>query len=271
MRLVLPILSALALAGCAAAQMRLPDTLAGASRVEFAGIGGWRSGSYTAGAYAGRFERSSDRLSYFDTLTESRGHSAFTLAGADLPEPIEGRCRMRESSLDLGLVEVTTRPMAYRCEFRSGGLPLAASLELQEFNGAGAAMARYERRGRVALAGETVEIRSVHHLAGTSMPVLTPIGYVFEQHGRPVGAVELNGRPVLLVEPGASPELRRTLTLAASQFGENLILLREELVRDDTSDRMTDDLIGGIAKKARRSGVPGRDDAIERLADDCVV
>ena len=67
--------------------------------------------------YAGRYERSSDRLSYFDTVNESRGHSAFTLAGPDLPEAIEGRCRMRESSLDLGLVEVTTRPMAYRCEF----------------------------------------------------------------------------------------------------------------------------------------------------------
>lgn len=199
--------------------MRLPDNLATASRVEFHGIGGWRSGDYTAGAYSGHYERSSDRLSYFDTVNESRGHSEFTLAGADVPEAIEGRCRMRESSLNLGLVEVTTRPMAYRCEFRAGDKPIAASLELQEFNGAGAAATRYERRGRVVLGGETVDIRSVHHLAGTSMPVLTPIGYVFEQRGRPVGAVELNGRPALMIEPGVSPELRRTLTLAALALG----------------------------------------------------
>ena len=126
---------------------------------------------------------------------------------------------MRESSLDLGVVEVTTRPMAYRCEFAADNRPLAASLELQEFNGTGAAMTRYERRGRIVLDGETVEIRSVHHLAGTSMPVLTPIGYLFEQNGRPVGAVELNGRPALLIEPGASSALRRTLTLAALALG----------------------------------------------------
>jgi len=219
MRRLVPLLAALPLAACATAQMRLPDTLATASRVEFEGIGGWRSGHYTAGSYAGHYERSSDRLSYFDTVTESRGHSAFTLAGPELAEAIEGRCRMRESSLDLGLVEVTTRPMAYRCEFRAGDRPIAASLELQEFNGAGAAASRYERRGRAVLDGETVEIRSVHHLAGTSMPVLTPIGYLFEQRGRAVGAVELNGRPALMIEPGASPELRRTLALAALALG----------------------------------------------------
>ena len=179
MRHLLPVLSALALAGCATAQMRLPDNLASASRTEFEGIGGWCSGQYTAGAYSGRYERSADRLSYFDTINESRGHSEFTLAGADISQAIEGRCRMRERALDLGLVEVTTRPMAYRCEFAAGGQRLDAVLELQEFNGPGAAATRYERRGRVALGGETVEIRSVHHLAGTAMPVLTPIGYVF--------------------------------------------------------------------------------------------
>ena len=56
-------------------------------------------------------------------------------------------------------------------------------------------------------------------LAGTSLPVSTPIGYVFEQDGHAVGAVELNGRPALVVEPGASPELHRTLTLAALALG----------------------------------------------------
>jgi hypothetical protein len=219
MRLLVPVLSVLALAGCASAQMRLPEALAAATRVEFDGIGGWRSGQYTAGGYSGRYERSADRLSYFDTVNDRRGHSAFTLAGADLPEPIEGRCRMRESSLDLGLVEVTTRPMAYRCEFEAAGRPLDAWLELQEVNGPGTPLNRYVRQGRIALDGETLEIRSVHHLAGTSMPTSTPIGYLFEQHGRPVGAVELNGRPALVIEPGASPGLRRTLTLAALALG----------------------------------------------------
>src|SRR5262245_53498411 len=108
MRLVLPVLSALALAGCATAQMRLPDNLAAASRVEFEGIGGARKGHFTAGSYAGDYERSADRLSFLDTVVEGRGRSEFTLAGGDLAEAIEGRCRMRESALDLGVVEVTT-------------------------------------------------------------------------------------------------------------------------------------------------------------------
>ena len=219
MRFVFPVFGALLLAGCATAQMRLPENLAAATRTEFTGIGGWRSGDYTAGAYAGRYERSADRLSFFGTLNEARGHSQFTIAGPGMPEAIEGRCRMRESSVDLGLVEVTTRPMAYRCEFSAGERESTAWLELQEDNGPGTPINRYVRYGRIELEGETVDIRSVHHLAGTSLPVSTPIGYVFEQRGRPVGAVELNGRPALVIEPGASPELRRTLTLAALALG----------------------------------------------------
>ena len=216
MRLIVPFLGALALAGCASAQMRLPDNLATASRTEFDGIGGWATGRYTAGQWSGRYERSAETLSYLVPLTENRGHSEFTLAAAGA-EPLEGRCRMRENSLDLGLVEVTTRPMAYRCEFRAGGRPLPAFLELQETTDG--PINRYERRGRIELDGEAVNIRSVHHLAGTKLPTSTPIGYVFEQRGRPVGAVELNGRPALVVEPGASPQLERTLTLAALALG----------------------------------------------------
>jgi hypothetical protein len=219
MRSFLAATALLALAGCATAQMQLPANLATASRVEFDGIGGWRSGAFTAGAYSGRYSRSAERLTYFDTVIEGRGQSAFTLAGPDTADAIDGRCRMRESALDLGLFEVTTRPMAYRCEFRRAGQPIPAWLELQEENGPGTPINRYVRHGRIELDGETLEIRSVHHLAGTAMSVPTPIGYVFEQRGRAVGAVELNGRPVLVVEPGASPRLRRTLTLAALALG----------------------------------------------------
>ena len=98
-------------------------------------------------------------------------------------------------------------------------LTFTAWLELQEDNGPGTPINRYMRYGRIELDGERVEIRSVHHLAGTSMPTSTPIGYVFEQRGHAVGAVELNGRPALMIEPGASPALQRTLTLAALALG----------------------------------------------------
>lgn len=217
MRALLPCLGASLLAGCATAEMRLPDNLATASRVEFEGIGGSRSGLYRAGAYSGRYARSADRLTVFGTVNEGRGHSEFTLAGGEFPAPVEGRCRMRQSSLDLGLVDVTTRPMAYRCEFSQQGRPMAASLELQEVTRS--AINRYERRGRIMLDGETVEVHSVHHLAGTPLPTSTAIGYQFEQHGHPVGAIELNGRPALMIEPGASPALRQALVLGALALG----------------------------------------------------
>ena len=210
MRPILATAGLLLLAGCASAQMSLPNNLAAADRTEFVGIGGWAKGEFTAGGYTGTYERSATKLSYLIPLVENRGHSEFTLESAT-SEPLEGRCRMRENSVDLGLVEVTTRPMAYRCDL------LAGFLELQEVTGGH--INRYERRGRIELAGEAVDIRSVHHIEGTSMPTSTPIGYVFEQHGRPVGAVELNGRPALMVEPGVSPKLAHTLTVAALALG----------------------------------------------------
>ena len=210
MRRLTPIAGLLMLAGCASAQMSLPNNLASAERTEFKGIGGWSKGHFTAGAYSGSYERSATKLSYLIPLVENRGHSEFTLESAG-GEPLEGRCRMRENSVDLGLVEVTTRPMAYRCELPAG------FLELQEVTGGH--INRYERRGRIELSGEAVDIRSVHHIEGTVLPTSTPIGYVFEQNGRPVGAVELNGRPALMVEPGASPQLAHTLTVAALALG----------------------------------------------------
>jgi hypothetical protein len=185
--------------------MRLPDNLAAATRTEFTGIGGWRSGDYTVGPYSGRYERSADRLSFFGASTRRAATASSRIAGPTCPRAIEGRCRMRESSLDLGLVEVTTRPMAYRCEFSAGERQPHRLARAAGGQRPGTPINRYVRYGRIELDGETVEIRSVHHLAGTSMPVSTPIGYVFEQRGRPVGAVELNGRPRWWSSPAPRP------------------------------------------------------------------
>src|SRR5690348_14306767 len=122
-------LGLLALTGCATAHMQMPAALASGEQIEFAGIGGWASGQFTAGEYAGDYHRSAERLSYLEPLVENRGSSRFTLVDETAAAPVEGQCRMRERSVDFGLVEVTTRPMAYRCEFARTGW-----LELQEFN-----------------------------------------------------------------------------------------------------------------------------------------
>lgn len=216
MRLLPLLLGAAALTACAPAQMRLPSTLAAAERVEFDGITGWERGQFRAGDYAGGYERSAERIGFFE-IRENRGHSAFVIEGPEIGSTIEGLCRMREGSLDFGLIEVIDRKMAYRCEFTAEGRPIPAYLELQESRAN--VLRPYARRGEIALGGEVVQIRSVHEIVGGKLPTGAPIGYLFEQHGHEVGAVELNGRPALIVPAGTDPGLRRTLTVAALALG----------------------------------------------------
>lgn len=211
----LVLFAVLALGGCAAAQMRLPAALSEAStRTEITGIGGKPSGRFVAGAYAGDFNRSLDRWSFLDRIART-GHSDFVVAGPEISSTIEARCDMRERAVDLSLAEMTVRPLAYRCAFTAEGRAIPARFELQETVGGGSAITRYERHGEIALGGEIVRFRSVHHLAGTSLPALTPVGYVFEQRGRPIGALELTGRPALMLAPALDPGTARTATVAA--------------------------------------------------------
>lgn len=215
MRAVLLALTA-ALAACTPAQMRLPAALGDSGeRLEFTGIGGGQRGQFVAGPYSGRFDRSLERFS-FAPLAQRSGHGDFIISGPEISSTIEGRCDMRERALDFGSVEMTVRPMAYRCDFTAEDRPIPARFELQEVVGAGSAITRSERRGEIALGGEVVQFRSVHHLAGTSLTSLTPVGYVFERRGQPVGALELTGRPALILPPRIDPGVARTVTVAAT-------------------------------------------------------
>ncbi|MBD58710.1 MAG: hypothetical protein CL808_01125 [Citromicrobium sp.] len=208
-----------ALASCAAiqpAQMRLPASFTTTEITEFKGFKGWNTGKFEAGRYNGSYQRSEDRLALFETWIARSGKARFAIAGPEISSTIEARCRMRERAIDLGHgMQVTTKPMAYGCAFEANGRPIPARFELQEVTGPGTAAYRYERYGEIALGGEIVQIRSVHDLVGTPNGTLTPIGYLFEQNGRPVGALELNGSPELIVPTGTDPGLRRTITVAA--------------------------------------------------------
>lgn len=218
MRFFLTVVGAGALAACAPAQLDLPDTLAGAStRTEFTGFTGWNHGTFTASGYRGEYERSADRLEFFDTFKTSSARAEFVVAGPEISSTIEARCRMRERSVDTGIVEVVTKPMAYSCDFTAEGRPFPARFDLVETQSD--VFKPYERRGEIALGGEIVQIRSLHRMAGTSLPTMAPIGYLFEQDGRPVGALELNGKPALILPAGTEPGLARTLTVATLALG----------------------------------------------------
>ncbi|MBL0925760.1 MAG: hypothetical protein IBJ12_15010 [Sphingomonadaceae bacterium] len=197
--------------------MRLPPALVQQSApIPIKGIGGGRQGQFVADAWRGSYNRSEERLAFFETFVTNRGHSQFIIEGPGISSSIEAKCRMRERVLDLEIVEFTPGPMSYRCEFTAAAQAIPARFELQEVrSGLAGALSRRERRGEIALGGETVQIRSVHKLEGTPIEMAVPIGYVFEQNGFPVGAVEINGSPRLFFAEATNENLSRTIVTGA--------------------------------------------------------
>lgn len=209
----------------APAQMRLPAGLAGQGQtLSVEGIGGGNKGSFTVGGWQGSFRRSEERLALFAALVSNRASANFTIEGPGISDTIEADCRMRERLIEVDVVSFTPQRMAYACRFTAGGRAFPARFELQEARtGFADDLSRRQRRGEIALGGEVVQIRSVHKIEGSPFEMANPIGYVFEQQGRAVGAVELNGKPRLVLADPANEGLSRTLTVAAMA----LALLRD--------------------------------------------
>ncbi|WP_339825070.1 hypothetical protein [uncultured Parasphingorhabdus sp.] len=198
-------------------EMRLPQSLANQSaRLPVEGIGGRMSGRFRTGDYVGVYERSEERLALFDTFIKNSDHSNFVIEGPGISATIEAECLIGERVLDFDIFEFTPKRMSYRCEFTADGRAIPARFELQEVrSGLGGLLNRRERVGEIALGGETVQIRSVHKLVGSPLEMAKPIGYVLEQNGRPVGAVELNGSPVIYIADLTDEGLSRTITIGA--------------------------------------------------------
>lgn len=220
----------LLIAGCSAvppAEMRLPPALAGQPRqtLPIEGLGGGGDkGRFYIGPWQGSFTRSEDRLAVFDALVTNRGHAGFVMEGPEISWTIEADCRMRERVVEVGAVSFTPAPMSYACRFTADGQAFPARFELHEVKtGFADNLSRRQRRGEIALGGEVVQISSVHKIAGSPLELASPIGYVFEQAGQPVGAVEINGRPRLILTDPSDKGLARTLTIA----GLALALLRD--------------------------------------------
>lgn len=222
----LTILAAALLAtACAPAQMRLPAGLAAAGQtLPVEGIGGGNKGRFYVGAWQGSFTRSEERLALFDALVTNSARAGFVIEGPGISDTIEADCRMRERVVEISVVSSTPQRMAYRCDFTAGGRAFPARFELQEARtGLADDLSRRQRMGEIALGGEVVQIRSVHKIEGTPIEMASPIGYVFEQDGKPVGAVELNGKARLVLADPANEGLARTITVA----GMALALFRD--------------------------------------------
>lgn len=204
-----------ALAGCAslpAAQMALPAPLAAAAPEPVQGIGLGRKGEFTLGAERVSFSRGRDRLELFEVVSFDRSPTRYALTRAD-GSLIEASCRGRQNTVTLGILQGNAKPFSFECEWRQhphgrvAGMTVAAPSWIPG--------TRAERSGSFTLGSTTIDVKSVHNVQGSPLPLEAPIGYVFSHAGRPVGAVELNGSTPRLWRPAASDPLAEPVTLAA--------------------------------------------------------
>lgn len=204
------------------ARMALPPSLAMQSeRVQVTGMNGGQTGVYRAAEFSGSYSRSASRLAFFGPLFEMRdGTTAFSIAGPEISTSMQVACRMRERTVTLGIVSFEPQPMAYGCDFAHEGRPIPARFEVQAHRqGPGGMFMRQERRGEVALDRVVLSIRSVHDLEGSPIQMATPIGYLFERDGIAMGAVEINGAPVIAYGERADAATRRAILVASLALG----------------------------------------------------
>lgn len=211
--LLLPLVAAVLGAGCSAlapARMALPDPLADATALPFAGLGSGRQGEFSVDGRRVAFERGADRLSLFGVLSSDRSRLSFGIDG----QAIQGRCDGRALQATIGVLDGALRPFGLHCRIEGAA---AATLDLTERrSGAGVIAAR---EGQLRADGVTLQIRSVHALQGSAFQLAQPAGYVLEHDGRPVAALDLSERIPLLRRATAAPAVQRAVLVAAVALG----------------------------------------------------
>lgn len=213
----LALASAALLSACATPDMALPPSLAAADgeRITFEHMSGWNNGRFVAGEYSGEYRRTLDRA-HLGIVKLTEGTGDFVVSGPGISSTIEGMCDVREGALDFDYLEIKPDKMAYRCDLSAEGRPIPARFELRESRrGLAENLNRYARVGEIGLAGEVIRFRSVHHFSTASLPTAAPLGYVFEQDGEPVGALQLNGKPILTLPAGTDIDRRRAIVVAS--------------------------------------------------------
>ncbi|WP_425257829.1 hypothetical protein ACPOLB_20195 [Rubrivivax sp. RP6-9] len=197
-------------AGLPAAQMALPAPLAATQAETLQGLDGRQKGSFVLQALQGRYERSASRLDLFGALAFDRvgaGYDARTPDG----RTVQAGCRGRQTAARAGVLSGAPQPYEVLCRF---GGAVSGTLTLAADGAASALGTQAARSGRVEFGGTVLALRSVHRVQGSPLPLEAPIGYVFTQDGRPVGAVELNGTPRLW-RPAAGTPAHDAVTHAA--------------------------------------------------------
>ena len=209
------VLSTTLLAGCAslpAAQMALPAPFAASAPEPVQGIGLGRKGEFTLGTVRVSFSRGRDRLEIFEIASFDRSPVRYALTRTD-GALIEASCRGRQNTVTLGVLQGNAKPFSFECEWRQHPQGRVAGMTVTAPSWIPGT--RAERSGNFTLGATTLEVKSVHNVQGSRLPLEQPIGYVMSHQGRPVGAIELNGSTPRLWRPTPSDALAEPVTLAA--------------------------------------------------------
>jgi hypothetical protein len=202
----------LTLSACAslpAAQVALPAPLAAQTPELVEGIGIGRSGRFTVGGSSGTFNRGRDRLELFEIVNWDSAKTRYQLTLADGART-EAACKGKAVEVTWRVLAANAKPFSVDCEWRG-----ARSAQLAVEAPGLAVGTKAERKGRFTMNSVSIEVQSLHDVQGSPLPLEAPIGYLFTQGGRPVGAIELNGPTPRLWRPAPGDALHEPVTLAA--------------------------------------------------------
>lgn len=216
-RAALALLPALLLAACAhvgTARIELPAELAAQTTTPqaFEGLGFGREGRFTFEGQPVAYRRGADRLSLGSLATLDRATLQATLGNA--PAEVTLDCSARRAELSPGIIVLDIRPLALRCRYDG---ERTAMLELRDTPAA--AGTRVERQGRFDDGAVVLELRSVHRLQGSPLPLPSPAGYLLLRDGRPVAALDLNDTRPRLWRGAGDDAQQRAVTLASVALG----------------------------------------------------
>jgi len=215
--LAITLVVVLTLAACAApkaARMERPPGLQALAEERLEGVGGGRSGRFVLAGLEGRFERSADRLDFFDVVARDRATVRLDWRGAD-GQPAEMNCKAAQTTVSAGIVSAAARPLAVECTMRAGQAGRAERSGLLRLESRSAAAGtRQERSGRWTQGDVALDIRSVHRFEGSPLPQPAPVGYVVSRDGTAVGAVEMNGLRPRVWRPAQGTAAREDVSIA---------------------------------------------------------
>lgn len=207
------------------AALALPPELAAAPRWPVAGRQGWKLletltfGSYRVQDVRRSFTKGGDLQFLFYGGSKRRQKFEFTLAEEGIPAwrgQAETNLRRRALGFDFDLELRNKSGFAVRLTALD---PAAGewTLRLTETRDR-------PLEGTLASGGQTLAVRGTRQLAGTRLPAGETSGYVVEQAGRPVAAVEVINAGALWVDPALEPSTRGPVVAALAA-----LLLFEEL------------------------------------------